>query len=134
MNTILILERTKSNKTKTEESYSIQLILEPSVEVLLCPNRPSNNHFGHIDSIIHISIVIVIIIPSLSLLSDPLTQQIEYYLSVGMNSGIEEELNRKPLNVLVLLDISGSMGSPFSGDANDKTNKLDVAKQALIGK
>ncbi|HRY91276.1 MAG TPA: VWA domain-containing protein, partial [Candidatus Gracilibacteria bacterium] len=45
---------------------------------------------------------------------DPVSEKDEYYLSVGLNSGIKEtDFQRKKLNLLVVLDISGSMGSPF---------------------
>jgi Ca-activated chloride channel family protein len=45
---------------------------------------------------------------------DPLSKQPEYYLSVGLNSGIKEaDFQRKKLNLVVVMDISGSMGSPF---------------------
>lgn len=47
--------------------------------------------------------------------SDPFTNEEEYYLSVGLNSGIKEtDFERKKLNLVIVLDISGSMGSPFS--------------------
>lgn len=45
---------------------------------------------------------------------DPLSEKDEYYLSVGLNSGIKEsDFQRKKLNLMLVLDISGSMGSPF---------------------
>jgi Ca-activated chloride channel homolog len=45
---------------------------------------------------------------------DPLSGESEYYLSVGLNSGIKEsDFQRKKLNLVVVMDISGSMGSPF---------------------
>jgi Ca-activated chloride channel family protein len=43
---------------------------------------------------------------------DPLSQQPQYYLSVGLNSGMTD-FQRKKLNLVVVLDFSGSMGSPF---------------------
>lgn len=43
---------------------------------------------------------------------DPLSMQPQYYLSVGLNSGITD-FQRKKLNLVVVLDFSGSMGSPF---------------------
>ncbi len=46
---------------------------------------------------------------------DPLSEKSEYYLSVGLNSGIKEsDFQRKKLNLVVVMDISGSMGSPFN--------------------
>ncbi|MHB8119436.1 MAG: vWA domain-containing protein [Methanothrix sp.] len=43
---------------------------------------------------------------------DPISMQPQYYLSVGLNSGITD-FQRKKLNLVVVLDFSGSMGSPF---------------------
>jgi Ca-activated chloride channel family protein len=43
---------------------------------------------------------------------DPISGVAQYYLSVGLNSGIED-FQRKKLNLVVVLDFSGSMGSPF---------------------
>ncbi|MCK9440503.1 MAG: VWA domain-containing protein [Methanothrix sp.] len=43
---------------------------------------------------------------------DPISMQPQYYLSVGLNSGIAD-FQRKKLNLVVVLDFSGSMGSPF---------------------
>ncbi|WP_267641267.1 vWA domain-containing protein [Haloarchaeobius amylolyticus] len=76
--------------------------------------------------------------------ADPLSGETERYLSVGLNSGLDaEDFDRKRLNLVVVLDISGSMGSPFSQyyydqygnrqeveDAGDRS-KIAVAKDAL---
>ncbi len=43
---------------------------------------------------------------------DPFSLQPQYYLSVGLNSGMTD-FQRKKLNLVVVLDFSGSMGSPF---------------------
>ncbi len=43
---------------------------------------------------------------------DPIFMQPQYYISVGLNSGMTD-FHRKKLNLVVVLDISGSMGSPF---------------------
>jgi len=43
---------------------------------------------------------------------DPLSLQPQYYLSVGLNSGMTD-FQRKKLNLVVVLDFSGTMGSPF---------------------
>ena len=43
---------------------------------------------------------------------DPFSLEPQYYLSVGLNSGITD-FQRKKLNLVVVLDFSGSMGSPF---------------------
>jgi Ca-activated chloride channel family protein len=43
---------------------------------------------------------------------DPLTNATDRFLSVGLDSGIQN-FDRKPLDLMIVLDISGSMGSPF---------------------
>ena len=46
---------------------------------------------------------------------DPLTGNPEYFLSVGLNSGMnEEDFARKKLNLVVVLDKSESMNSSFN--------------------
>ncbi|RLC36741.1 hypothetical protein DRH27_04775, partial [Candidatus Falkowbacteria bacterium] len=46
---------------------------------------------------------------------DPYSEKQDYYLSVGLNSGIKEsDFKRKKLNLVIVLDISGSMGSSFN--------------------
>ncbi|MDD5704247.1 MAG: VWA domain-containing protein, partial [Dehalococcoidales bacterium] len=46
---------------------------------------------------------------------DPLSGQAEYYLSVGLNSGMKEsDFQRKKLNLVILLDNSGSMGEAYN--------------------
>ena len=51
----------------------------------------------------------------------------EYFLSVGLNSGIDEkDFKRKKLNLVVVLDISGSMGGNFNSYYYDKVgNKVE---------
>ncbi len=45
---------------------------------------------------------------------DPFNSAEEYYLAVGLNSGLAaEDFSRKALNLVVVLDNSGSMGAPF---------------------
>ena len=41
---------------------------------------------------------------------DPFSGEPQYYLSVGLNSGVKD-FQRKKLNLVVVLDYSGSMGS-----------------------
>ena len=56
---------------------------------------------------------------------DPMSMQPQYYLSVGLNSGITD-FQRKKLNLVVVLDYSGSMGSPFDEYYYDRFgNKLE---------
>jgi len=43
---------------------------------------------------------------------NPFGESTEYWLSVGLDSNIKN-MERKKLNIVVVLDISGSMGSPF---------------------
>jgi len=77
--------------------------------------------------------------------ADPLSGETERYLTVGLNSGLaESEFERKRLNLVVVLDISGSMGSAFSDYYYDRfgnrhepegdtdTEKIEVARQALV--
>jgi Ca-activated chloride channel family protein len=46
--------------------------------------------------------------------ADPYSNETEYFLTVGLNSGIKEsDFLRKKLNLVVVLDISGSMSSSF---------------------
>jgi Ca-activated chloride channel homolog len=77
---------------------------------------------------------------------DPISQNSEYYLSVGLNSGIKTaDFKRKKLNLVIVLDISESMNSTFdkyyydqAGTAtssqqiteNNKT-KMEIATESL---
>jgi Ca-activated chloride channel homolog len=80
---------------------------------------------------------------------DPFNNYKEYYLSVGLNSNLkEEDFERKKLNLVVVLDISGSMGSPFSDyyydkfsvdeeekkemDEDKNKNKMEIANEAVV--
>ena len=80
---------------------------------------------------------------------DPLSDEDQYYLSVGLNSGIKEaDFSRKKLNLVVVLDISGSMSSPFNKyyydqfgnrqelDIEDEEDfeksKMEVANEAVV--
>jgi Ca-activated chloride channel family protein len=58
---------------------------------------------------------------------NPFSDEKELFLSVGLNSGIEEkEFKRKKLNLVVVLDISGSMNSKFNAYYYDKLgNKIE---------
>ncbi|MCK5040470.1 MAG: VWA domain-containing protein [Candidatus Aenigmarchaeota archaeon] len=88
-----------------------------------------------------------------SISKDPFSNKEEYYLSVGLNSGIKEsDFQRKKLNLVIVLDISGSMGSSFnryyydqfgSRRTNEQTeeednedyhkNKMQIASEAVVG-
>ncbi len=78
---------------------------------------------------------------------DPFSGQDEYFLSVGLQSGMREsDFQPAPLNLVVVLDISGSMSSPFQeyyydrfghriqGREQDEQvkQKMEVAKESLI--
>lgn len=75
---------------------------------------------------------------------DPFSEEPEHYLSVGLNSGISD-FERKKLNLVVVLDYSGSMGSPFDqyyydrfgnkveqkAEESGKT-KMEIADQSVV--
>jgi len=76
---------------------------------------------------------------------DPISGEAQRYLSVGLNSGITD-FSRKKLNLVVVLDYSGSMGSPFSdyyydqfgnrveveADSGSSRTKMEIADQAVV--
>jgi Ca-activated chloride channel family protein len=65
---------------------------------------------------------------SLAISKDPISGEAQRYLSVGLNSGITD-FSRKKLNLVVVLDYSGSMGSPFSDYYYDQFgNKVEVGE------
>ena len=75
---------------------------------------------------------------------DPFSQEAEYFLAVGLDSNIKaSDFKRKKLNLVVVLDISGSMSSSFdtyyydrpSSPVNDDhqttLSKMEVANRSL---
>ncbi len=78
---------------------------------------------------------------------DPISNNTEYYLSVGLNSNIKkQDFQRKKLNLVLVLDISGSMSSRFNryyydkkyhakkqeqDDYEDKS-KIEIASKSLV--
>jgi len=86
---------------------------------------------------------------SYAISKDPFSEKDEYYLSVGLNSGIKEsDFQRKKLNLVVVLDVSGSMGSAFDSYYYDQfgnsipfdqqkrehfKTKMQVATEAVAG-
>ncbi len=76
---------------------------------------------------------------STAISSDPISGQEEYYMTVGLNSNIKEsDFVRKKLNLTVVLDISGSMGVPFSSYYYDgkrvnpsNRSKMDIANDSV---
>ncbi|NYT02277.1 MAG: VWA domain-containing protein, partial [Methanosarcinales archaeon] len=82
---------------------------------------------------------------SYALSRDPFSEEPVHYLSVGLNSGLRD-FQRKKLNLVVVLDYSGSMGSSFSqyyydrfgnrvdlldSDVSEKT-KMQIADQSVV--
>ncbi len=74
----------------------------------------------------------------------PFSAATDYYLSVGLNSGItENNFQRKHLNLVVVLDISGSMAASFNAYYYDTTgaknphnegspkSKMEIANQSI---
>ncbi|HWQ20830.1 MAG TPA: VWA domain-containing protein [Methanotrichaceae archaeon] len=75
---------------------------------------------------------------------DPFSKEPQYYLTVGLNSGITD-FQRKKLNLVVVLDNSGSMGESFnryyydnfgnqvnvSESEGSEKKKMDIADQAV---
>ena len=73
------------------------------------------------------------------------TDEEEYFLSVGLNSGIKEgDFHRKKLNIVVVVDISGSMNGKFNAyyydkvgnkienDEKEEKNKMTIANEAIV--
>ena len=75
--------------------------------------------------------------------TDPISGYPEYYMTVGLNSNIKQsDFQRKKLNLVVVMDISGSMSSGFDeyyyggtaleGDKiRDKRSKMTIANESL---
>ncbi len=74
---------------------------------------------------------------STAISKDPISDKNEYYMTVGLNSNIKQsDFARKKLNLVVVLDISGSMSSPFNSyyyDSfeNNKEGKEDLNKSKM---
>jgi Ca-activated chloride channel family protein len=69
---------------------------------------------------------------SYAVTADPFSKVPQYYLSVGLNSGIQD-FQRKKLNLVVVLDFSGSMGSPFDEYYYDRFgNKIEGERKEPI--
>ena len=78
---------------------------------------------------------------SLAVSKDPISSEKEYYMTVGLNSNIKEsDFKRKKLNLVVVLDISGSMGSsldryyyddPLASKEIDHKSKMQAANEAV---
>ena len=85
---------------------------------------------------------------SCAISKDPISYSNEFYMTVGLNSNIKEsDFHRKKLNLVIVLDISGSMSSGFSSyyydrfandsknilksEEDDKKSKMEIAKESL---
>merc|ERR1719189_843893 len=56
--------------------------------------------------------------------------QSEYFLTIGLNSNIKEsDFERKPLNLICVLDVSGSMGSAFDCNSSSRKSKMKIANE-----
>ena len=75
---------------------------------------------------------------------DPLSGELQYYLSVGLNSGITD-FHRKKQNLVLVLDRSGSMGTAFDQYYYDRfgnrmeaktkisdSTKIEIASQTVV--
>jgi Ca-activated chloride channel family protein len=52
---------------------------------------------------------------SIAITKNPLQENKEHYMTVGLNSNLNEDtFKRSPMNLLVCIDKSGSMASPFN--------------------
>ena len=74
---------------------------------------------------------------SCAISKDPISFKNEYYMTVGLNSNIKEsDFQRKKLNLIVLLDISGSMISGFNSYYYDQFSydKQNISKSDDDGK
>ncbi len=70
-----------------------------------------------------------------ALVRNPVTNQEETYLSVGLNSNIKEsDFKRQKTNFVVVLDISGSMSSPFDQYYMDRQGNRIEAPAAEASK
>ena len=79
---------------------------------------------------------------------DPFSNQTEYYLAVGLNSGLQEsDFQRKKLNLVIVMDISGSMSELYTQYYYDRNglqvdayaeegvirkNKMDSAAESVV--
>lgn len=80
---------------------------------------------------------------NLAMTPDPISGKPEYYMAVGLHSNLEADtFKRKKLNLVVVLDISGSMKSPFNryhydqkhqekSEQSDTRRKISIATEAV---
>lgn len=77
---------------------------------------------------------------SMAVSTNPITGEKEYYMSVGLNSNIKvSDFKRKKLNLVIVLDISGSMSSSFDSyyydnpyaKQDERKTKMKVAEECV---
>ena len=78
---------------------------------------------------------------STAISKDPVSNNNEYFMTVGLNSNIKEsDFQRKKLNLVVVLDISGSMNSSFRSyyydgkseiNTDDSKTKMKLANESV---
>lgn len=67
---------------------------------------------------------------SMAISKDPISSQKEYYMTVGLNSNIKiSEFKRKKQNIMIVLDISGSMSSPLNSYYYDGNEEEEEEKE-----
>jgi len=84
---------------------------------------------------------------SYAISKDPISNKDDYYLAVGLNSNLKEsDFERKKLNLVIVLDISGSMSSQFNkyyydqfGNQLERENlkesdktKMEIANESVV--
>ena len=73
--------------------------------------------------------------PSIStaISKDPISNNDEYYLTVGLNSNLnKKDIKRKKLNIVIVLDISGSMSSSIDDYYYDHKGKSDYKSKMKL--
>lgn len=77
---------------------------------------------------------------SMAVSKDPISSEKEYYMTIGLNSNIKEsDFKRKKQNIMVVLDISGSMSSSLnsyyydnnSEETEEYKSKMELANEAV---
>ena len=69
---------------------------------------------------------------------NPFTAKDEYWLMIALDSNIQK-VDRKKLNIVVVMDISGSMGSAFNryyydrrAQTKENSSKMDIANRSIV--
>lgn len=70
---------------------------------------------------------------SFAVSTNPLSKEQEYYMSIGLNSNIKEnDFKRDKINLVIVLDISGSMSSSFNSYYYDKKGNTDSKSKMKV--